>query len=191
MPRTAGGCLYFLLVTASLPGCRQLLPGVAPGDEPELRVYRDTLLGLDMGYPDGWAFTGKESYSPSGKTHDLYFEPPNTLWTRRFAVKVVIPGRTPEGRDVEDFKAEFLERLRDRAAVLRLDDTSWSTLGGERAFQARYTTLLDGRPFTRNTEYLCHRGGRDVSLAFEVSDAHAGEDIVLYQRVTDRFRYHP
>jgi hypothetical protein len=172
-----------------LPGCRQLIPGISSEEDIALRTYRDTLLDLDLGYPEGWTFTEKKSVSSHAATHDLAFEPQNTLWTRRFLVKVMIPHRLPDDRTLEDFKAEYLARLAAAGDNVRLADTGAAVLGGVPAFRARYATVMNGKPFTRHTDYLCLRGGRDVSLAFEVADDHAEEDIELYRRIAERFRF--
>lgn len=178
-----------LLLVACLPG----LPGPGLGSDPDiaLRTYRDTSLHLDLGYPEGWTFDEKKTFGSAGVAHDLYFEPLDVLWTRRFAVKVVIPDRISPSRTLDTFKVEYLERLADRGVALDADDTAWSTLGGERAFRAQYAVHMDGKPFTRHADWLCLRDGRDVSLSFEVADAHADEDIVLNRNIVDRFRFIP
>ncbi len=172
-----------------LPGCGRIIPGMAGEENIALRTYRDTLLDLDLGYPEGWSFTERRSVSNYTATHDLTFEPRNTLWTRRFHIKVMIPHRLPDDRTLEDFKAEYLARLAAAGDNVRLADTGAAVLGGEPAFRARYATVMNGKPFTRHTDYLCLRRGRDVSLSFEVADDHAGEDIELYRRIAERFRF--
>lgn len=172
-----------------LPGCRPIVPGIADGEEIALRTYRDTLLDLDMGYPEGWTFTEKKSVGGHATTYDLVFEPQNTLWTRRVLVKVIIPHRLPEDRTLEDFRAEYLARLADAGDNVRLADTGRAALGGEPAFRARYATVMNGGPYTRHTDYLCYREGRDVSLSFEVADGRAEDDIELYRRIAERFRF--
>lgn len=163
---------------------------MSPGDEIPLREYQDSLLNLDVGYPEDWTFTQKTSYTHYGKVHDLYFEPLNTLWTRRFTVKVIVPDSPREDRTLAHLKAELQERLADRAPILRIDDTSFTTLGGEPAFQARYTAIMDGKPFLRHADIVCLRGGRDISLSFEIADEHAQENVVLYRSIEDRFRFY-
>ena len=155
-----------------------------------LRTYRDSLLDLDLGYPEGWVFSEKKSVSYTAATHDLTFQPMDFLWTRRFLVKVKIPDRLAEDRTLEDFKEEYMGRLAAAGDDVRLADTGLAALGGEPAFRARYATVMDGKPFTRHTEYLCLRGGRDISLSFEVADGHADEDIVLYRQIAERFRFY-
>lgn len=182
--------LLALVLLLTLPSCQQGLIGLSPGEEILLQVYRDSLLNLDLGYPEGWSFVQKTTYSNSGKTHDLYFEPINTLWTRRFTVKILVPDALREDRTLAHLKAELLERLAERAPILRVDDTSFTTLGGEPAFQARYTTFMDGKPFVRNADIVCLRGGRDMSLSFEIAEEHAEENVVLYRSIKDRFRFY-
>lgn len=178
-----------LTLGMGLPGCRQIVPGMPDGEEIALRTYRDSLLDLDIGYPEGWTFDDRKTISGHAATYDLTFEPQNTLWTRRFLVKVIIPHRLPEDRTLEDFKAEYLARLASAGDDVRLADTGRADLGGEPAFRARYATVMNGKPFTRHTDYLCLRAGRDVSLSFEVDDGHAEEDIGLYRRIAERFRF--
>jgi hypothetical protein len=177
-----------LAAACFLAACVPGLPLPGPAD-PSLRTYRDTLLQLDLGYPEGWTFSEKKSFLPAGTSHDLYFEPLDMLWTRRYTVKVVIPDRIAPSRTVDTFKVEYLERLADRGVVLDGDDTAWSTLGGERAFRAAYTLYRDEKAFTRHADWLCRRNGRDVSLGFEVAEAHAEEDIVLNRSFVERFRF--
>lgn len=181
--------LAFSLLLA-LPSCQQGLIGLSPGSQIPLQVYRDSLLNLDLGYPEDWAFTQKTTYSNYGKVHDLHFEPLNTLWTRRFTVKVIAPDAPRGDRTLAHLKAELLERLADRAPIIRIDDTSLTTLGGEPAFQARYTAIMDGKPFLRHADIVCLRGGRDISLSFEIADEHAGENVVLYRSIEARFRFY-
>lgn len=175
-----------LIPTACLPP----VPGL--DDEPavSLRTYRDSLLDLDLGYPEGWVISEKKTLTFTAATHDLTFQPMDVLWTRRFLVKVMIPDRIPVDRTLADFKDEYLRRLAAGADGVRIEDTAWASLGGEPAYRARYATLMNGRPFTRHTDYLCLRGGRDVSLSFEVADEHADEDIVLYRSIAERFRFY-
>lgn len=175
------------LLAACLPGLP--VPGVGSDPELRLRTYRDTLLHLDLGYPEGWTFSEKKNSTSAGVSHDLYFEPLDVLWTRRFTVKVVIPDNPTPSRTVDTFKVEYLDRLARRGVILGAADTAWSTLGGERAFRARYVVFLDGRAHTRHADWLCVRSGRDFSLSFEVADAHADEDIVLHRGIVDRFRF--
>lgn len=176
------------LACAGLLACQPLVP---PGEDVPLREYRDTLLRVDLGYPEGWTSTEKSSFITGGRVHNLFCEPPGTEWTRRFAVRVKAPDRFPAGRTLDDLKGELLGRLAAPPGPVRLDDTAAAILGGEPAFLARYTTFLDGKAFVRHVDIVCLRDGRDVALRFEVADAHAGADIVLFRRIADRFRFDP
>lgn len=187
LPRACLGAAF--LFTACVPGVP--LPGIAPDPDIKLRTYRDSLLQLDLGYPEGWTFSEKKTFNSAGVAHDLFFEPIDVEWTRRFTVRVVIPSRISLSRTVDTFKVEYLDRLADRGVVLTADDTAWSTLGGERAFRASYAVYMDGKAFTRHDDWLCLRGGRDISLSFEVADSHADEDIALNRSVVGRFRFNP
>jgi hypothetical protein len=184
--------LPVLLGLLGLTGCRPGLPEI--GSDPEetipLRTYRDSILDLDLGYPEGWAFTDKSKFIQGGRSVDTYFEPPDPQWTRRFTVKVVLPDRPPLDRTVEAYRAEYLDRLGDRSATVRIIDTSWSTLGGRSAWRARYDVLMDGKAFTRHTDYLTVKDGRDYALVFEVAADRAEPDIVLFDRVAERFRFY-
>lgn len=180
--------LLCLLLTA---GCESpVAASIGADEDPSLRNYRDSALGLDMGYPEGWTFTEKKEATASDSIHTLYFEAIAAQWTRRFTVRLQIPDRPDTGRTLEDFRDEFMERL-DRSAHVRLEDTAWSTLSGQRAFRARYAVRMDGADFTRHIEFLSLPGKHDVSLSFEVDAKHIGGDIVVYRAVAERFRYTP
>lgn len=157
------------------------------------RAYRDTLLDLDMAYPEGWFPSGKKSLGAYGTVHDLWFEPLRAESTRRITVKVLVPDRPREGRTLEAFKAEVLERLADRGAAIRLDDTGSAVLDGETAFRIRYTALAGGAPFLRHADLLCLRDGRDISLSLVSAESAAKRDFVLFEEMADRFRFrtHP
>lgn len=180
--------LLCLLITA---GCQSPLAAlVGAEEEVSLRHYRDSALGLDMGFPEGWSFTEKKETTASGPIHSLFFEPISAAWTRRFTVRLQIPDRRDTGRSLEDFRNEFMERL-GRSDNIRLQDTAWTSLSGERAFRAQYAVRMNGTDYTRHIEFLSLPEGQDVSLSFEVDAKHAGPDIVVYKAVAERFRYTP
>lgn len=181
-------------VLLGLAGCRPGLPVLgsdpADGEAVNLRTYRDSLLDLDLGYPEGWTFTDKTTFTLVGRSVDTYFEPQETQWTHRFTVKVVTPDRLPNERMLDEFREEYQARLLTRASTVRIADTGWSTLGGRPAWRARYDVLMDGKPFTRHTDYLSVKDGRDFSLAYEVSADHADPVIVLSEKIAERFRHY-
>lgn len=163
----------------------------AEGDATAWRSYSDSLLDVELAYPEGWFPSGKQSQGAYGTVHDLWFEPLRAESTRRITVKVLVPDRPREGRTLEHFKAEVLERLEKRGGAIRLDDTASVTLGGEPAFRIRYTALVGDAPFLRLADILCLREGRDVSLGIESSEAAAKPDFVLFDGMADRFRFNP
>jgi hypothetical protein len=158
-------------------------------DDTAWRSYSDSLLDVDLDYPEGWLPSGKKSQGAYGTVHDLWFEPLRAESTRRITVKVLVPDRPREGRTLEHFKAEVLERLEERGGAIRLDDSGSVTLGGEPAFRIRYTALAGDAPFLRLADILCLRNGRDVSLGIESSEAAAQPDFVLFDGMADRFRF--
>jgi hypothetical protein len=174
----------------ALMACQNIFPASAAQNEPPLSAYRDSLLDLDMQYPQGWVPSTKKSYGEAGKTYDVFFEPPNTLATRRFTIKIIVPDAYPEDRTLGDYKAEFTERLRQAGSGIRMVDSGAVRLGGEPAFQAEYQTFMDGKPFVRVVEIICLRRGRDVGITFETAESGADDDLILFARVADRFAFY-
>lgn len=180
--------------------CRSdLLPQTQPGaNDTPLSAYRDSLLDVDMEYPEGWIPDLKKTYGSLGPIYNLYFEPPQTLATRRFTVRIAERPVHENDRELEDFKAEYLARL--LAGNARLIDSGYVVIGGEPGFQAEYQTLLDGKPHVRALDILCRRPGveaegrrrpgRDFSITFEAAEASADADMLLFARVADRFRFY-
>lgn len=180
------GCLMALMA------CQGILPSSsgADTDGTPLSTYRDSILDLDMQYPQGWVPNVKKSFSQTGKTYDVFFEPPNTLATRRFTVKIIIPDHVDSARTLGDYKGEFTGRLAAAGGDIRMVDSGAVALGGEAGFQAEYQTFLDGKPYVRVVEIICLRNGRDVALTFETAESTADDDLLLFARVADRFAFY-
>jgi hypothetical protein len=178
------GCLMALIA------CQNILPSAAtPKAEITLSPYRDSVLDLDMAYPQGWVPDTRKSFGYTAKTTNVYFEPPNTQATRRFTVKIIQPDHVDTLRTLEDCKAEFLGRLA-AGSNLRIIDTSYVQIGGQAGYQAEYLTYLDGKPYVHLLEIICLRHGRDVGLSFETAEASADDDMLLFARVVDRFGFY-
>jgi hypothetical protein len=184
----ASGCLMALMA------CRGILPSPSGNSgEPPLSTYRDSLLDLDMQYPQGWIPDTKKSFSGSGTTYDVFFQPTNTLATRRFTVKIIIPQAPDTLRSLGDFKSEVVERLVAAGDGIRMVDSGATDLGGEPGFQAEYQTFLDGKPYVRTIHIICRRNHRDVGITFETAesaDNSSDEDLVLFARVAERFKFY-
>ena len=181
--------LHFALILALPFSCQPLSPTLAPQDRTPLSAYRDSALDISVNYPTGWVPDSKSVRAGDGITHDVYFEAPDMLWTRRFAVKV-IDRSDSLSRTLEDYRRDFLDQLEARKGNIGGLETGSATLAGEPGYRATYRTYLGGEPQLRVLEVIARHRGRDYGLSFEAGPASEAGDMLLFERVAREFRFY-